>query len=140
LSVVFTYDINEKWNCGVVFVYGTGNAVTLPTQYYNVAPNPITNMFGGGTVGYYEKMNDYRMPAYHRLDIGFNRTKKVKWGETVLSISAYNVYNRKNAFYIYTENGNNGTTKLKQVSLFPIIPSISWKFKVDFEAIKKGKA
>ena len=79
------------------------------------------------------------MPAFHRMDIGFNRTKKVRWGETVLSLSAYNVYNRKNAFYLYTESGNNGTNKLKQVSLFPIIPSISWKFKIDFEAVKKNK-
>jgi hypothetical protein len=139
VSIVFTYDINEQWNCGVVFVYGTGNAVTLPTQYFNVAPNPVTNMFGMGTVGYFDEVNDYRMPAYHRMDVGINRTKKVRWGETVLSLSVYNVYNRRNPFYIYTESTNNGASRLMQVSLFPIIPSISWKFKVDFDAVNKQK-
>ncbi len=137
VSVAITYDINEKWDVGLVFVYGTGNAVTLPTQYIGVASNPITSAFGSSTVGYFNAVNDYRMPAYHRMDIGFNRTKKVKWGETVLSLSVYNLYNRQNAFYIYTQPGNDGTNKLKQVSLFPIIPSISWKFKIDFDALKK---
>ncbi len=139
VSVAFSYDINEKWDCGVVFVYGTGNAITLPTQFIGVATNPITSAFGSSSVGLFNEVNDYRMPAYHRMDVGFNRTKKVKWGETVLSLSVYNLYNRKNAFYLFTEAGNNGTNKLKQVSLFPIIPSISWKFKIDFAAIKNNK-
>jgi hypothetical protein len=140
VSVALTYDINETWDVGLIFVYGTGNAVTLSTQYYSVASNPITSAFGqGGTVGYFENVNDYRMPAYHRMDIGFNRTKKVKWGETVLSLSAYNVYNRRNPFYLYTESAGDGKSRLVQVSLFPIIPSISWKFKVDFAAINKQK-
>lgn len=140
VSVALTYDINEKWDVGLIFVYGTGNAVTLSTQYYSVASNPVMAAFGqGGTLGYFENVNDYRMPAYHRMDIGFNRTKKVKWGETVLSLSAYNVYNRRNPFYLYTESAGEEKSRLVQVSLFPIIPSLSWKFKVDFEAINKQK-
>lgn len=139
-SLALTYDINDKWDIGVVFVYGTGNAVTLPTQYYSVASNPVVNAFGGGSVGYFANVNDYRMPAYHRMDIGLNRTKKVKWGESVLSFSVYNVYNRRNPFYLYTKATDNGNSKLMQVSLFPIIPSISWKFKLDFEAIKQNRS
>lgn len=142
VSVVFTYDINEKWDCGVVFVFGTGNAVTLPTQYYSIATNPMTNAFGSGTVGYYANTNDYRMPAYHRMDIGFNYKKQKAWGESVWSFSIYNVYNRQNAFYLYTQPTSNGSTvsyKLMQVSLFPMIPSFSWRFKFDFEKMKQAK-
>jgi hypothetical protein len=64
----------------------------------------------------------------------------VKWGESVLSFSVYNVYNRRNPFYLYTKATDNGNSKLMQVSLFPIIPSISWKFKLDFEAIKQNRS
>jgi len=138
MSIVMTYELNKTWDLGLVFVYGTGNAITLPTQNYNVAPNSITSSFYNQQIGYASSINNYRMPAYHRMDISANRTRQKKWGETVLSISAYNVYSRQNAFYLYTEQ--EGTkTKLMQASLFPIIPSISWKFKIDFEKRKQNK-
>lgn len=138
ISVAATYRFNEVWDLGVVFVFGTGNALTLPTQYAPAASNPLLTYFGQGEVGYFHAVNDYRMPAYHRMDIGVNRTKKVRWGETVLSLSVYNAYNRRNPFYLYTEQIGNGTMRLKQVSLFPIIPSISWKFKIDFKEKTKN--
>ena len=139
ISVVLTYKLNKKWDFGMVFVYGTGNAVTLATQTYGLAPNPISNGFyGNQTVDYFSSINNYRMPAYHRMDVGFNKTKQKTWGETILSFSIYNVYSRQNAYYIYTEQDNNKKV-LKQVSLFPIIPSISWKFKFNFEKIKENK-
>jgi len=139
VSVVFTYDINEKWDCGVVFVLGTGNAVTLPSQYFNVANSPLNNAYGN-SVGYFDQVNGYRMPAYHRMDIGFNKTNQVKWGESVWSFSIYNVYNRQNAFFISRQQSNDGSYKLVQVSLFPLIPSVSWRFKIDFNASEKNKS
>jgi hypothetical protein len=139
ISVVMTYKLSPKWDFGMVFVYGTGNAVTLATQTYDVAPNPITSGFLGNTqVGYFNSINNYRMPAYHRMDVGVNRTRQKEWGETILSFSIYNVYNRQNAFFIYTES-NGSKNVLKQTSLFPIIPSISWKFKFNFEKMKTNK-
>ena len=72
------------------------------------------------------------------MDVSANRTRQKKWGETVLSISIYNIYSRQNAFFLFIEQ--DGTkTKLMQTSLFPIIPSISWKFKIDFEKVKQNK-
>lgn len=138
LSIVLTYKLNDKWDFGMVFVYGTGNAVTLPTQNYNLAPNSLTTGYGNPQISYTSSINNYRMPAYHRLDFGANKTKHKKWGESVLSLSVYNAYSRQNAYFLYTESDGN-KVKLMQVSLFPIIPSISWKFKFDFEKIKKNK-
>jgi len=131
LSIAATYELNKKWDFGVVFVASTGRAVSLPSQQYGVAQNPIlANNIGFGQVNYLSSVNGYRMPAYHRLDIGANYHKETKWGESTWSFSIYNVYSRQNAFYIYIGTSDLGTPALKQVALFPIIPSVSWKFKL----------
>ena len=74
----------------------------------------------------YGDRNSTRLAPYHRLDIGFNRTKKKKRLTKILSFGAYNAYSRKNPFFAYLtyESGNRVA---KQVSLFPIIPSISYR-------------
>lgn len=143
LNIALTYDLNDTWDFGLVFIFGTGNAITLPTQNYNQAPNlPGLTSFGWGwspQLSNFDQMNDYRMPSYHRLDLGANRKKDTKYGHSVLSISVYNVYNRLNPFYLYQGVNQAGNNALMQVSLFPVIPSISWKFQFDFEKIKANK-
>ena len=78
------------------------------------------------------------MQPYHRLDLGINFTKPKKWGERTWSVGIYNAYNRLNPFTYYFQNDydfnpNTGevTTeqKLKKLTLFPIIPSIAYRFK-----------
>ncbi len=142
ISVVVTYKLTKKWDFGIVFVYGTGNAVTLASQNYQLASNQNSNVFNMqyGIVDYVTSINNYRMPAYHRIDIGANRTRKKEYGESVLSLSIYNVYNRKNAYYLYKDYDiYEDKNILKQVSIFMLIPSISWKFKFNFEQIKENK-
>ena len=80
----------------------------------------------------YGQKNGYRMGAYHRLDLGIQFHKTKKWGERTWAISVYNAYNRMNPYYYYSssEIRNNKTYRvLKQVSLFPVIPSISYSFR-----------
>ncbi len=138
LSIALSYDITDKWDIGIVFVYGTGNAVTVGSQGYSQAD--FFGSYGGSTsLINYTSLNGYRMPAYHRLDIGANRKKEKKYGLSVLSLSIYNVYNRQNPFYIYKGFNTSGNPALIGVSLFPIIPSISWNFKFDFEKMKQIK-
>ena len=91
--------------------------------------NPYFSDFG--EMDYYESKNGYRMPSYHRLDLGC----RFYWGEensSVLSVSIYNIYSRKNPFFYFFgydyENGDE-ILRLKQISLFPIIPSITYSFK-----------
>ena len=140
ISVVLTYKANKTWDFGMVFVYGTGNAVTLATQTYQMAPNPVVNGYlYNPTINYFSSINNYRMPAYHRMDIGANRTRQKTWGETVLSLSIYNVYNRQNAYFLFTESKGSKIV-LKQASIFALIPSISWKFKFNFEKLKDNKS
>jgi hypothetical protein len=134
VSVVFNQKLSKNIDLGITWVYGTGNAVTLPLEKYgSISSFWYDYQFFSG-IEYFENRNSYRMPSYHRLDIGVNFRKEKKWGERTWSIGAYNVYNRKNPFYLefskeYVENGPDKPV-LKQYSLFPIIPSISYSFKI----------
>lgn len=128
LSVVALYELNKRWKLSATFVYGSGNATTLPQRFYLV---------NGVLTQEYSRINEYRLPAYHRLDFaGIYSPKKNegrKWhSEWVFSV--YNVYSRKNPYFIYfDQNGSayDGSLKVqgKQVSLFPIIPAVTWNFK-----------
>lgn len=128
LSIVASYELNKKWKLSAAFVYGSGNAATLPQRFY---------IIDGTLTQEYSRINQYRLPAYHRLDLSAILTPKKnkgrKWkGEWVFSI--YNTYSRQNPYFIYFDQEGsalNGTLKVqgKQVSLFPIIPAVTWNFK-----------
>lgn len=133
ISVVATYQFNEKWSGTTVFVYGTGNAATLPTSRYAYrAGYDLDNNRPKFTfVDLYDKVNDYRLPAYHRLDISFTYiAKKNKKFESSWNFSIYNVYNRANPYFIYfVPDIDSQTVKAYMVYLFPILPSVAWNFK-----------
>lgn len=130
IGLAVTHKFNDKVDVGMVWVYGTGNAVTLGLERYNPAHNYFNlGSFGYGQVTHIEERNNYRMPSYHRLDLGVNLHKEKKWGEATWSIGIYNVYNRQNPFYLDFGTNNQGNTVLYQYSLFPIIPSVSYSFK-----------
>jgi len=135
LSVVAIYEINEKVTLSATWVYGTGQAITLPSSSYVVdgnMPGGVNFGFGGANTFYVENYGDknsFRMAPYHRGDIAASFMKKKKNFERTIEVGLYNAYNRKNPFYYYTDTNSLGETKLKQISLFPIIPSISWNYK-----------
>ncbi len=128
LSVVGNYKISDRLTASAVFVYATGNAVTLPIAYYLVDYHLVVE---------YMKRNSYRMEPYHRLDLSLTLYPKKREGRKFYSywnFSVYNVYNHANPYFIYFDHEGNfydGTlvTKAYQVSLFPILPSITWNFK-----------
>lgn len=130
IGVAITHKFNEKIDVGVVWVYGTGNAVSLGTERY-LAFNGMNEGFfaGGQEIEYIASRNAYRMPAYHRLDVGVNlHKKKAKW-ERTWSFGVYNLYSRQNPFYLYFSYDEAGDRRLTQISLFPLIPSFSYSFK-----------
>ncbi|MDY0160839.1 MAG: TonB-dependent receptor plug domain-containing protein [Bacteroidales bacterium] len=135
LSIVLSHKINENIEVSATWVYGTGNAFTIPTGIYEIVDEPDywseneTGKFDYNSQAYvYDEINNYRMRAYHRLDIGANFKKKTKWGERTWNVSIYNLYNRQNPYYYYFEQSETEII-LKQQSLFPIIPSVSYSFK-----------
>ena len=127
-SLVLSHKFNEKWDIGATWVYGTGNALTFPQGVYLGMPHasPWDEQMSVEFVESYGNRNSTRLPAYHRLDFGINKHKKRKKWDSTLSLGAYNLYNRKNPFFAYLAYEDNQRVA-KQVSLFPIIPSISYR-------------
>lgn len=130
VSLVVNHQFSDRFDMGLNWVYGTGNAFTLAQESYR--PLYTSGWGGEPVIDHIEMRNNFRMPSYHRLDVGMNFHKQKRWGERTWSVSVYNAYNHQNPFFLYfTTDYDNGepSRKLKQVSLFPIIPSISYSFK-----------
>lgn len=123
IAVVASYQLNKKWVLSANWVYYTGDAITFPAGKYQV---------DGQTAYYYTQRNAYRMPAYHRLDIGATCKLKEtpKWSHE-LAFSLYNAYGRENAYTIYFRDNKDDPNKTEavKVALFKFIPSISYNFK-----------
>lgn len=128
ISVVANWDLDKRWKFGAVFVYGTGNAITLPERFYFV---------NGVLTQEFSRLNQYRMQAYHRMDVSATYTPKVKPGRKggqSWVFSVYNLYSRQNPYFLYFDQSgqlSNGDLQVeaRQVSLFPILPSVTWNFK-----------
>lgn len=125
VSVALIYEPNKKWTFGMVFVYATGNAITLPYAWYMIQDQVVFD---------YAPRNSIRMPAYHRLDFSATlKGKETKKYKSSWNFSIYNVYSRLNPYFLYIDQSGSpveGTLsiKAKQVSLFPILPSVTWNF------------
>ncbi len=107
----------------LVFTFNTGNAVSFPEAIYKGENLPDwfdNNAFDQRE--YIAKRNNFRMPSYHRMDLSFSNEKQKNKVKRTWTFSIYNVYNRLNAYFLYESKG-----KIKQVSLFPIIPSVTCK-------------
>lgn len=130
MSIVLQHKFTEKIDAAITWVYGTGSAVTLPVGSYNgLVPDYYFGTYQP-TIDHVIDRNGYRMRAYHRLDLGINLTKQKKHFERTWSIGVYNAYSRRNPFFLFLDNDPVRNVRvLKQVSLFPIIPSIAYRFK-----------
>lgn len=127
VSVVLHHTFNKKWDIGATWVYNTGNSVSLIQSVFGSAE--IINGSVNQSLGYYSSRNSFKMPSYHRLDLSINFRKQRRWGESKWNFSIYNMYARQNAFYIFFSEDENGDNKLYSISLFSIIPSISYGYK-----------
>ncbi len=138
LEMVANYQLTKKWSIAGTWVYSTGVAFSLQNVTYNTSFDP--DWFSSGSSNqrypYFTEVsqpsarNSQRMNPYHRFDINIEHTKKKKRYERTWSFGAYNAYNRRNPFFIYPDYDPKANKEVyKQVSLFPIIPNVSWSFK-----------
>lgn len=132
ISVTAVHQLSEKIDISGTWVFGTGNFITVPTQRYQHSSSVILDgytRFGGLFLDYIESRNNFQMRSYHRLDLGVNFHKDKKWGRRTWNLSVYNVYSRLNPFYMdISYNYDLQRNQLRQFSLFPIVPSASYRF------------
>lgn len=129
-SIVLNFAINKRISASAVWQYNTGNAITLAQGKYEILTQ---NYYYNGeqqmeVVHIYSKRNAYNMPSYHKLDLGLNYTKSKKRGTAIWNIGLFNAYNHQNAYFLFFEE-KNGTTKLYQQSLFPILFNFGYTFR-----------
>jgi hypothetical protein len=135
VNVVALYSLSKRWQLTATWVYTSGYTSWLPSgrlSFQDVAGSPIQLV-----VPVYGARNTFRVPAYTRFDLGVVWKFKTKRLENDLTLSVYNATDRRNPYFIFldveTEKGDPVDfvtgIKAKQVSLFPVLPSITWNFK-----------
>ena len=136
VSLVLTYKFNEHIDASASWVFSSGNTATLPMQDIDPSEEGTEQRYPyyyNYEVPYVSSRNNYRMPNYHRMDVSVNFHKKLRRGKRTINISIYNVYNHQNPYlvyesYAYDFRTGNDTRVLKQLSIFPILPSISYNW------------
>lgn len=124
LSLTAAYQLAKKWSLGGIFVYQTGKAATFPIGKYQ---------YQGITIANFGERNGNSLPGYHHLDLSATYTpkpdSKKRW-KSEWVFSTYNVYNRSNAASLmFGQNLETGMSETKQMSIFGIIPSVTYNFK-----------
>jgi hypothetical protein len=146
-SIFLSRDLNEKWSFSLAWSYQSGLPYT-PVIGRQMILDPNIGRYNYYEAFIYGERNSEKMKAYHRLDIGFKYktvTKKRKlpceW-----TFSLYNVYNRHNPNYYYYNNNNTASIysnhdqfvhyDMYAMSIFPIIPGVSYKVYFGKEDVK----
>ncbi|QKZ15580.1 TonB-dependent receptor [Spirosoma sp. KUDC1026] len=144
ISLVGIYELSKGITLSSTWVYGTGQALTVPVGLYDTyQPGGTPFSTSSGLVqrllqrnrqvqDYGTEKNSFRAEAYHRMDLSLQFHKQKKRHERTWEISVYNLYNRRNPFFYQLESvnqtGQAPRTALYRYSVFPIVPSISYNF------------
>jgi outer membrane receptor for ferrienterochelin and colicin len=131
ISVVMRQQLGKRLEASLTWVYGTGSLTTLPPGRFYVQGQQASL---SKLVPLYTERNNFQMPAYHRMDVGLTYKLKPRWGEADINLGVYNAYNRRNVYFMYFERLPQEKRKdlklvARQVSLFPVLPSISFNYK-----------
>lgn len=134
LSIVMNHHFNKRITVSATWVFSSGNAITLPDTK-SLIKEISHQLYGFENSGnfyswshIYPGKNNYRIPAYHRLDLSASFTRHLGKRTKVWSIDIYNAYNRLNPYYLYFKQSKSGEIKLYAFCLFPIIPSFSYSY------------
>lgn len=132
-KAVLMYRANDKWSLSATWIFNTGIAITVPLEQYISVRHTLyaptlyePQYFTHNTIQYFQYRNNYRLPPYHRLDIGATYTTEKKGRKRILAFGIYNVYNRQNPFFVQFDYYKNPPT-LYQYSIFQIMPFVSYK-------------
>jgi len=123
ISINSEYRINKKLKIVGNFIFQTGQPTNYPNSQYTYMNLNVPN---------YGKRNSQRLPNYHRMDVNLtlNPEKKNKKVESSWVFGIYNLYNRDNASsIIFRRNNETLKNEAVQISIFGIVPSVTYNFK-----------
>lgn len=121
LHIGWSYRVSDKINLSTNWYYGSGHYVTFALLQYKT--------IGGEQVYDYSQRNNFQLPDFHRLDVNMAYKTRYRDGLIECNLGLFNVYNRKNPYYIRIDaSADNKAVKVKQVSIFPLLPSLNIKY------------
>lgn len=125
VNLSWKYSISKRYFFTGGFTYHTGRPITLPLSAFTVQ---------NVTVSSFSERNEFRIPDYHRLDLGLvleGNHKRKKIFDGTLTLSVYNVYARKNAYSIFFQEVRPGVLRPYRLAIIgTAMPSISYSFKI----------
>ena len=141
VSITANWQLKDHISLGAVWVMASGvNVTTQDQSYYNPLilgdPDsyPVNQNSEQDLIRNFSERNGYKLPMYHRLDVGVNFEKEKKRFDRTWSFGVYNIYSRKNAWYIYSSQGyfDNSETlekRVYQVTMLPFLPYIRYSIR-----------
>lgn len=127
LVTVLSLDITAKWHLNANWRMASGQpfSATEGTAYYF---QPLVHEYSGEWGGFddqYSYRNKYRVPGYHRLDLGFSRDFSLKRWKMTLDVTIFNAYCHFNKV---AAGGFEYGGSYNYQTMLPTIPSISLEF------------
>lgn len=128
MNAVAQWRISRRWELGVVFTYATGQAYTNPEASYSVYGTELVNGLDQTDILVSPGLNQARLPAYHRLDIGVTWNGSLgSFADYELQMQVINAYARENVWFIFNEVENDGTISSQTIPQIPIpLPNLSF--------------
>jgi hypothetical protein len=125
VNLNWKYSISRRYFFTGGFTYHTGRPITLPISAFSV---------GNITVSSFSDRNQFRIPDYHRLDLGIvleGNHKRKKLLDGTWTFSVYNVYARKNPYSIFFKEVRPGILRPYRLAIIGVaLPSLSYSFKL----------
>lgn len=115
-------DVYANWS------YRSGNRLNIPSHYSGHLVERNGNMVLSYSLVTSGEPNRFKMPDYHRLDVGidFSAKNARKGRDYCVSLGIYNLYARKNPMYVKFDIDVYGKPQLIYTSIYPIIPTIRY--------------
>jgi hypothetical protein len=138
LNLVNILNPNTNWEINASWSFNTGRPVTIPEIVYNRVANLLykadqnKNNIASTSIVIFSERNAYRFNSTHHLDLSVKHFINTRYGKMNISLSGYNVYNRKNPnFYNIGIDKTESSYKLQKISIFPTIISLNLGFQIE---------
>ncbi|MBZ0266342.1 hypothetical protein K8I28_16925, partial [bacterium] len=127
-TAVAIYELTDKWEMSVSWLFHTGQGFTQPLGIYTTRYAFLPPEFSpdDGRTFLPGTRNNYRFPLDHRLDITFTYQHRFFSLPARVNISIYNAYNRR-SYWQRNINTNENPAEISDLKLLPIVPLLSYE-------------